>query len=323
LTPAEFERRHAPQWVRLEAMLEGTQAMAQPADAFDLPGLYRESCQHLALARDRGYPTHLVARLNSLVQRGHQCLYRPRSRFWSQAWHYATVEFPQRVRAERTLVLWSALALFGPLLTLMLLVRLVPETVFHALDADTVSAIERMYAPGNAVIGRERAADTDFMMFGHYIRNNIGISFQVFATGLIPFLGPLFFLVFNGVVIGAVAGHLTQIGSGGTFWPFVSGHGSLELTAIAIAGAAGLKLSRALVAPGGLPRRTALTEAARDAVRIMYGVTAMLLIAAFIEAFWSSSRWLTPEVKYGAAAILWTAVACYFLFQGRPRRAPA
>ena len=51
-------------------------------------------------------------------------------------------------------------------------------------------------------------------------------------------------------------------------------------------------------------------------------MTAMLLVAASIEAFWSSSRWLSPTVKYFAAALLWTSVGYYFLFQGKPGRKP-
>ena len=71
-------------------------------------------------------------------------------------------------------------------------------------------------------IGRTRGADDDWQMFGHYIRNNIGIAFQCFATGLLAGLGSLFFLVINGVMIGAVAGYLTARGlatTSGPSWP--------------------------------------------------------------------------------------------------------
>ena len=153
-----------------------------------------------------------------------------------------------------------------------------------------------------------------------YIRNNIGISFQIFASGLLAGVGCLFYLLLNGVFIGAVGGYLTAIGYGSTFWQFVCGHGAFELTAIVLSGVAGLKLGAAVLIPGQQTRRDALTDAARIAVRMMYGIAAMLLIAALIEAFWSSARWIPPEVKYAAAAALWAGVFYYFSFQGRVKR---
>ncbi len=125
-------------------------------------------------------------------------------------------------------------------------------------------------------------------MFGFYIMNNIGIAFQTFASGVLLGLGSLFFLLFNGLMIGSVAGHLTQIGYVQTFWPFVIGHGAFELTAITFAGAAGLKLGWALLAPGRLTRGEALRLAARRSVQLIAGVIVLLLLAAFTEACWSS-----------------------------------
>jgi hypothetical protein len=73
------------------------------------------------------------------------------------------------------------------------------------------------------------------------------------------------------VILGAVSGYLTQIGYTQTFWSFVAGHSSLELLAIVISGAAGLRLGMAVIAPGNVSRRAALVAAAKPAVRLMYG----------------------------------------------------
>ena len=207
-----------------------------------------------------------------------------------------------------------------PLVALMLICYLVPEAVYSVFDPGQVAIFEKMYNPAAISIGRDRGADSDFLMFGVYIRNNIGISFQVFASGLLAGVGCLFYLLLNGVFIGAVGGYLTAIGYGSTFWQFVCGHGAFELTAIVLSGVAGLKLGAAVLLPGQQTRRDALTDAARIAVRMMYGIAAMLLIAALIEAFWSSARWISPEVKYAAAAALWAGVFYYFSFQGRAKR---
>ena len=127
----------------------------------------------------------------------------------------------------------------------------------------------------------------------------------------------MFFLVFNGLQMGAVAAHVTNIGHGGPFWSFVATHGAFELTAIVLAGTAGLKLGLALLAPGRRTRRRALVEEARDSVPLLYGFTALLLIAAFVEAFWSSSMMIPPGVKYTVAAICWVMVYAYLLLGGK------
>ena len=97
------------------------------------------------------------------------------------------------------------------------------------------------------------------------------------------------------------------------------GHGSFELTALVLAGAAGLMLGHALVAPGVRTRAVALREAGRRAISIVFGATLMLLIAAFIEAFWSSSTLVSPTVKYWVGGALWVLVFSYFIFAGRVR----
>jgi uncharacterized membrane protein SpoIIM required for sporulation len=136
-------------------------------------------------------------------------------------------------------------------------------------------------------------------------------------------VGAVFFMLFNGFSIGAVAGHLTQLGYIETFWGFVSGHSSWELLGAAISGAAGLKLGWALIAPGRLTRMAALKEAAVPAVRLLYGASGMTFFAAFVEAFWSSTTSISPQVKYVVGITFWILFALYFGFVGRKRVADA
>jgi uncharacterized membrane protein SpoIIM required for sporulation len=141
------------------------------------------------------------------------------------------------------------------------------------------------------------------------------------VSGLAFGLGSVFYLVSNGVFLGAIAGYLTQVGFGEPFWSFVSGHSAMELVAIVISGAAGLRLGGALVAPGLRSRKAALVAAAQPAVRLMYGAAGMFLVAAFIEAFWSPLTSFPPVTKYLVGSILWLVVAGYFLLAGRSRAA--
>jgi uncharacterized membrane protein SpoIIM required for sporulation len=154
-------------------------------------------------------------------------------------------------------------------------------------------------------------------MFGYYIWNNIGIGFRTFAGGMAIGIGSVLALLFNGIVIGAVAGHLTEVGYTGTFWPFVAGHSALELTAICISGAAGLVLGHALLAPGRRTRAEALKLAALEAVTLVMGAALMLLGAALVEAFWSSNGAVGAPVKYAVSAVLWLAVILYLTLAGR------
>jgi uncharacterized membrane protein SpoIIM required for sporulation len=327
---ATFEARYRADWLRFEAWLdrdEKPRKRAAKTDAKDalpdreLPQAYRRICQHLALARDRQYSPELVDHLNQLALRGHTLLYGARTRRGAaQALAFFLGDFPRLVRAERRLVFVAALFFFGPLLGLIAALQWYPDFVHYLHGPDTLAKLREMYDPANQRLGM-RPADDNVAMFGFYIWNNVKIGFQTFATGLAFGLGSLFYLVFNGVVIGAVAGYLTQAGYGAPFWSFVAGHGAFELVAIVISGAAGLRLGLALVAPGQQSRKAALVNAARPALCLMVGAAAMFLAAAFIEAFWSPLTVFPPLTKYTIGAALWGFVIGYFVFQGRPRAA--
>ncbi len=320
-----FERRHEADWQAFDRWLEALErSKGQVDQAGGFAAAYRRLCQHLALAEARGYSSPLVEQLQLRVMRGHQQFYRHRSPLGGRLLSFLLGGFPRLVRAEWRCVLVASLLFFGSLLGMGLLVYLFPELVYSVMGPEQVASMERMYDPDARRLGRfgERDSADDWVMFGFYIMNNIGIAFQTFASGLLLGLGSLFFLLFNGLMIGAVAGHLTQIGYGQTFWSFVIGHGAFELTAIALAGAAGLKLGWALLAPGRLPRGEALRLAAGRSVRLVGGVTVLLVLAAFVEAYWSSMTLASPGLKYAVGAGLWLLVLAYLLLAGRRTHAP-
>lgn len=321
-----FESHHQHQWQtfaeQLTQLEQGKEAKA--ADVADFPHQYRRLCQHLALAQQRGYSSYLVDPLQQLALRGHQQLYRHRSHLTANILAFLLAGFPRLVREQWRFVLIAGLLFFGSLVGIALLVYLFPDLVYSIISPQQVAEMQGMYNPDASRLGRaaERAASEDWMMFGYYVMHNIGIAFQTFAAGLLFGLGSVFFLIFNGLVIGAVSGHLTDIGYGQTFWSFVMGHGAFELTAITLAGAAGLQLGWSLVAPGRLARSEALRLAARKSVRMLCGVMVFLLIAAFIEAYWSSTTGIEPWIKYAVGAVLWLLVAAYLTLAGRSRHAP-
>jgi len=320
-----FESRHQAEWQAFGSVLDDLeQPSRKSASPSDFSARYRRLCNHLALAADRGYSSHLVDTLQHLAMRGHQQLYRHRGRFLADLLGFILAGFPRQVRAQWPFVAVAAGVFCIGLALSAALVYRYPNLIYALVSPEQVASTESMYNPDHSRLGPAvvRLAGEDWMMFGYYVMNNIGIAFQMFAGGLLLGVGSLFYLLFNGVMIGAVAGHLTEVGYGGTFWSFVVGHSAFELTALVLAGAAGLRLGWALIAPGQLTRGKAVRDAAKISIQLVYGVVLLLLIAAFIEAYWSSKSDIAASWKYVIGAILWLAIIAYLVLAGRSTHAP-
>jgi uncharacterized membrane protein SpoIIM required for sporulation len=322
LNQESFESRYAPQWAEFERWLDALASARSASSRKEnvipeaaVPKRYRVLCQHLALARDRQYSPGLVERLNRLVIRGHQLLYGAHPEAGPAVMRFFAAGFARAVRARLKTVLAAALLFFGPLAALTLMIQHEPDLAYALLPHEQVLAYQEMYDPANKRLG-SRSAQADTFMLGHYIWNNIRIGFQTFAGGLLFGFGTVFFLIFNGAMIGATAGHLMHIGYTTSFLSFVSGHSAFELTGIALMGAAGLELGAALIIPGALSRRDALRMRAHLAVPLVYGAGTLLATAAFIEAFWSPLP-AAPALKYGVGVALWALLVLYFVFAGR------
>jgi uncharacterized membrane protein SpoIIM required for sporulation len=294
------------------------QAPALPMDT--LPRQFRALCQDLSLARDRRYSEPLIDELHGRVLAAHQRIYGAHRPGGRRGLRFVLYDLPNLVRREAKLVLASALLFFLPLVATLIVLQSFPDGVYVLLSPETVGAMEDMYAPTAEHLGRPRDAPDDVMMLALYIANNVQIDFQCFAAGILFGLGSVFFLVYNGLVIGAVAGHLTQLGYIETFWGFVAGHSAPELSGVVLSGMAGLKIGLALIAPGRLRRAEAVKRAARPAVHLLYGAAGLTFGAAFVEAFWSPLRTVPVEVKYAVGGVFWIALLAYFAFAGRERR---
>ncbi|MBW8721787.1 MAG: stage II sporulation protein M [Polaromonas sp.] len=320
MTPLQFEQLHEAEWSELASLLKqlkGSKKNRASIDGHRLAQLYRRTCEQLAMARERAYPVYQIDHLQQLTADAHQIIYQQHELGLQRLIKLFAVDFPAAVRAHSVYVWIATLVFIVPTLVMGVLVYLRPELILSVMDAEQAARFAEMYSDSADTIGRMREADGDWKMFGFYIKNNVGVSFQCFASGLFAGIGSLFFLAFNGVLGGAVAGHLSHLGLSRTFYSFVVTHSAFELTAIILSGAAGLRIGHALLAPKNLTRVQALVKASRESIVIVYGVIAMLIIAAAIEAFWSSARWIPLPMKYSVAAICWTAVIAYLTLQGR------
>lgn len=331
-----FVARHEPRWQAFDTLCQelgvpitpistatsrtqSTPKKGTHTDSYPLIALYREICMHYALAKQRHYSPTLVQALHERVMIGHELIYATRPAYHHRLLEFFFFTFPNRLRQHQKLF-WFACGFFYLPLFIMGVACYVNDTlIYEIMSQSEVANMESMYNPTNRHLGRDadRASDTDLMMFGHYIKNNISIAMGMYGLGFFAGIGTLIWSLYNSLIIGAVAGHLTGIGFGATFWQFVVGHGAFELTGIVIAIMSGLRLGLGIVSPAPYRRADALKVAGIESVQLLIGSVMLIFLAAFIEAFWSSSSVIPPTIKYAVALVLWGLVIIYLVKSGR------
>jgi uncharacterized membrane protein SpoIIM required for sporulation len=264
-------------------------------------------------AESLGAESDVVRYLNRLAARAHNSLYGPPPFPKGALSRFLRWDFPRSIRRHQKFV-WLSAALFvgahvfgtvGALASEDFALRVLPpESLEQMLDA---------YSSGFDA-GRDEGQDA--LMTGFYVNNNIGIAFRCFATGIFFGLGSAFFLIYNGLVIGTVLGHVSASGYAHNILTLICGHGWFELTAIVVSGAAGLKMGYALVATGGLTRFASLKSQASELSCLIVGAALMLAIAALIEGFWSPSAIPAP-IKWGFSLMNGLLLYSYFALAGR------
>lgn len=297
-------------WARLERLLDERSLAA--AEWLELAALYRAVCADLATARGSGEPADVQAFLDELAARGHARLYAGTGRgdvrsVGADALH----GFPRELRAQGHLFALSLVLFFGPFLLGFLGALLDPTYAARILPEEQLRSMESSYAGDLS-----RGTGGDAQMAGFYVFNNVGIAFRCFATGALFGTGPLFYLVYNGLVIGTTAGHLTSVGLGGNLFTFVCGHSPWELLGVCVAGTGGLRMGWALIATGGRTRLGSLAAATPSLYRLVLGATVMLLVAAAIEGFWSAGP-VPPPGKWAFAALQLVVVTAWLGLGGR------
>ncbi|MRG95178.1 stage II sporulation protein M [Polyangium spumosum] len=305
-------------WRELENLVSRAEALhhLDGASISRAAALYRALSGDLVLCRARCTPD-LVAYLDNLAGRAHSALYGAEPFRVPAFGALLARDFPRALRKNASFFALSSALFLVPCAIGIVLALFVPDAASQVLPRSMLDGMADMYSKGFDA-GRGEGADS--AMAGFYVNNNVGIAFRCFATGIFFGLGSVFFLVYNGLNIGMVTGWVTAAGFGRNIGTFMCGHGPFELTAIVIAGAAGLRMGHSLVVTRGRTRLGSLRESAPDIVRLVVGAAVMLLIAAAIEGFWSPSAAPAP-VKWATSALLTVLVAAYLLFAGRERRA--
>lgn len=323
MTSGDFEHKNQERWCETERLIDSFERRKPGGDAATLPRRFREICTDLSLARARMYGPHITERLNGLVIRGYEAVYRTRRDGLRHAGEFLAVGFPEAVRREWRLF-WLCNAVFWlPFVAMLLSSKHDIQWIQAVLGTDGMVNMEQMYAGKDEQISHLRDAyGSNFMMFCFYIYNNVSIGFRIFAGGMAAGLGTIFFLMFNGLYLGAAAGYVNHACNPESFWSFVAGHSSFELLGMVVSGMAGLRLGMAILNPGRLPRVRALVEASKKAMPLIYGAALMTFLAAVIEGFWSA-RPVASEIKYAVGIAGWVLHALYFGLAGRRWRRAA
>jgi len=318
-----FVARRSPDWQELTQLLAGDAPLA----ALSAPrisraaSLYRAVCGDLMRARQAGSAADIVAYLDALTARAHHALYGSRSYALRNALRALGYGFPRAFRKHSRFMAISALLFVVPLLVGWLGALHSPSFAASVLPLKTLEELSQAYAEGFA---NGRAEQTDAAMTGFYVDNNVGIAFRCFATGILFGVGSAYYTLYNGLFTGTVFGFVQRAGHGRNIFTFVCGHSPFELTAIVIAGGAGLCMGAALISTNGYTRLGSLRRRASDLSLLALGAAVMLLIAALIEAFWSPSS-LPETVKFSFSALAWLSVFGFLAFAGRgenPRARP-
>ncbi len=143
--------------------------------------------------------------------------------------------------------------------------------------------------------------------------NNIRVSFIAFVLGIFFSVGTVLLLMHNGLMMGAFEYYFFSKGLGLQSIPVIFLHGTLELSAIVIAGSAGLVLGNSLLFPKTYSRWESLIKGGRDGMKIVFGLVPVFLVAAFLESFVTRYTQMPYWVSYSILAVSLLFIVWYFI----------
>jgi uncharacterized membrane protein SpoIIM required for sporulation len=230
---------------------------------------------------------------------------------------------PREIRRSWRPVLLAAALLFGPAVGAGSLIVARPELAPRFMSpamidrAETARVRERR---GEGYLPADDAGLRGSLLASLITTNNIRVTFAAFALGITGGVGTVLALVFNGIfAMGAPVGLFISRGVGHLIFDFVAAHGVLELSAICLAGGAGLLIGSAVLLPGALPRREALVIRGRRAIRLVTASTLFLLVAGAIEGNISPLPW-PSEWKWFVAIVTGLGIVLYVTRGRNPGR---
>ncbi len=324
-----FRQEREPDWKRLEAIVtrmeKGRLRRISDADVLALPVLYRTVASSLSVARETSLDAATLAYLESLVQRAWFLVYGPRTTLWSWLGRFFGGEWSRAVRS-----IWKEMA--------VALALMVAGTVIGwqlcAMDPDWYYALFPAEGGDPRVPGASAEALKE-VMFGKegkdglsvfaasLFSHNAGVAILCFALGFAFGIPPLLLLIQNTTLLGALLWLHDEQGLLIDIVGWLSIHGTTELFAILLAGAAGLHVGRSMAFPGDRSVLEAAAAAGQRAAVVMAGVVLMLVCAGMLEGLGRQLINDTTQRLVVGYAILAFWLAYFFLFHRVPATSDA
>jgi len=322
-----LENEDAARLQRLRELLDrvdrgGIRSLPE-SELLELPRLYRFAASYLARLRTSGAATSgaeepvkiLLARAHALLHRG---LERPRGGLLDRLLEFLLAEVPRTIRGEWKVIAASFGLMYGIAIVSFFAVRHDLDVAWSLMSPEMVSTeISQLEATadgepfrGNFTFGIGHSPETA----GWIMTHNMSVGILFFGSGLVP---PAFLLLLglNGLMLGTYTAVAAHWGQAGAISSILWCHGVLEIQAIVLAGAAGLVLVRAWIAPGPWSRRHAMSLESRRAWRLLAPVFPMLFLAGTIEGFVSPHAPI--EVRIAVAVLSAIGIVGWITLGGR------
>lgn len=290
--------------------LPGTAPRLGDAEVEELISAYQRASAQLSHVRTTYGDPQLILRLSRLLGEARVVIYRRRGNPLRAFGRFFSEVFPAAVWVSRRYTAVAFACFMVPAVAMGF--WLVNDTA--VLDASVPPELQQSIAESEFEDYYSSEAAQSFA--GTVTINNIYVSFLAFALGIVPVVGPVFILGYNGLNVGVMAAVMHHAGEGPQFWGLISPHGLLEITSILIAGAAGLRISWAIVAPGERTRGAALAEEGLRAVVIVLGLMVCFVVAGFVEAFVTPSG-MPTALRIGVGVSVLVAFVTYVTLLGQ------
>ncbi len=279
MTETAFVKSRREAWQHFEHMLSNPRQA--PPDA--LADSFIQLTDDLAYARTFFPKSKVTQYLNALTAKAHQAIYRNRKERSNRLVEFWGVDLPLTVRASHrqifySLIIFAISACIGALSTAgdNSFVRLILGDQYVNMTLANIKS-------GNPMAVYKSARELP--MFLGITFNNIFVSFYAFALGLLFSFGTVYILLYNGIMLGSFQYFFYQQGllveSALVIWI----HGTLEISAIVIAGGAGLRLGNSLLFPESFTRLESFQHGVKQGVKITVGLIPIFVIAGFLESF--------------------------------------
>lgn len=283
-----FRQAHAADWERLDRLVglmerRSVRALSDD-DLLALPLLYRTTLSSLSVARETSLDRALVHYLEQLSTRVYFQLYGVPGSAWAQVRGFFAQGWPRAVQALWRETLVALLLTIAAAVAAYFLVRADPAWFYAIIDPELAGGRDPSASAATLRDGLYRRQDDMLATFATYLfTHNSQVAILCFALGFAFAVPTALLLVYNGLMLGAFFAVFAPKGLGWNLAAWLAIHGTTEIFAILIAGAAGFRIGAAIAFPGRAARMDAAVAAGRLAATAMIGVVVMLLVAGMLE----------------------------------------